>query len=503
MALYYGKNLIGLHSGTVIVKRDGTTPLLLQTKYSIPTKQQQTITYDSSFDGIKEVIVEPIPEQYIVPTGTKKIYDNGVADVSAFKNVNVDVKAGMGGGEYNVYQIENDDGTVNINITDADIIAVSKQSKTVTPTEQQQTVRRDDGYDFLDTVIVNPISSKYIGSGITMKQSATYTPNDTTQTISGGQYLSGNQVISPVPTETKTISENGTATPSDGKYFSSVTVNVQPPLDTLTVTPSESEQTKTPTSDYYGFSSVTVNPISKTYVGSSIPRKSSTDLTASGATVTVPSGYYASQATKTISSGSEGTPSANKGTVSNHTISITPTVTNSAGYISGGTKTGSAVTVSASELVSGSETKTSNGTYDVTNLAQLVVALDSSYPTGIEAIDYGSFTISSAFTTTQQTFNHNLGVTPDFMIVYADANIATTYSMLAAIRGNIFGWRSSAYNSHYAYHGNSTTTVTWANSNNATYGISGLTATQFKLASHSTSYYWRASNYHYIAIKFS
>ena len=42
-------------------------------------------------------------------------------------------------------------------------------------------------------------------------------------------------------------------------------------------------------------------------------------------------------------------------------------------YITGGTKTGTAVSVSASELVSGSETKTDNGTYDVTNLKTLVV----------------------------------------------------------------------------------------------------------------------------------
>lgn len=502
MALYYGTNLIDLHSGMVIVNRDSSTPLLLQTKHSTPTKQQQTIVFDSSFDGLMKVIVEPIPEQYIIPTGTKKIYENGTVDVSEFKNIDVDVKAGMGGGEYNVYQIENADGTVNINITDASIVEVAKQTKTVNPTESEQTIRHDDGYDFLDTVIVNPISSTYIGSGISKKQSETYTPNNTTQTISSGQYLDGNQTINPVPTETKTINANGTVTPSSGKYFSSVTVNVQPSLSTLTVTPSESEQTKTPDSGYVGFSSVTVSPISKTHVGSNVPKKTSTDLTASGATVTVPSGYYSSQATKSVASGTAGTPSATKGTVSNHTISITPTVTNTTGYITGSTKTGTAVTVSASELVSGSETKTMNGTYDVTNLAELVVALDNGLPTGIQAIDYGTITVSSAFTTTQQTFNHNLGVTPDFMIVYADSNVATTYSMLAAIRGNIFGWRSG-YTSHYAYHGNSTTTVTWANSNSTTYGISSMTATQFKLASHSTSYYWRARDYKYIAIKFS
>ena len=74
-------------------------------------------------------------------------------------------------------------------------------------------------------------------------------------------------------------------------------------------------------------------------------------------------------------SGTAGTPTATKGTVSNHAVTVTPSVTNTTGYITGGTRTGTAVTVSASELVSGSETKTANGTYNVTNLASLVVAV--------------------------------------------------------------------------------------------------------------------------------
>ena len=74
-----------------------------------------------------------------------------------------------------------------------------------------------------------------------------------------------------------------------------------------------------------------------------------------------------------VATGTAGTPTATKGTVSNHSVTVTPSVTNVTGYITGGTKTGTAVSVSASELVSGSETKTANGTYDVTNLAQLVV----------------------------------------------------------------------------------------------------------------------------------
>ena len=77
-------------------------------------------------------------------------------------------------------------------------------------------------------------------------------------------------------------------------------------------------------------------------------------------------------------SGTAGTPTATKGAVSNHSISVTPSVTNTAGYISGGTINGTAVSVSASELVSGSQTVTENDTYDVTNLAEVVVDVPSS-----------------------------------------------------------------------------------------------------------------------------
>ena len=146
---------------------------------------------------------------------------------------------------------------------------------------------------------------------------------------------------------------------------------------TKVYTPSETAQSENVTADsgYDGLEkvSVSVRAISSTYVGSGITRRSAIDLTASGATVTVPSGYYPNQATKLVSSGTAGTPTASKGTVSNHSVSVTPSVTNTTGYIIGGTKTGTAVSVSASELVSGSETKTANGTYDVTNLAELVV----------------------------------------------------------------------------------------------------------------------------------
>lgn len=110
-----------------------------------------------------------------------------------------------------------------------------------------------------------------------------------------------------------------------------------------------------------------------TDITGNIASKTSSDMTVSGATVTAPAGYYASAASKSVASGSTGTPTASKGTVSNHSVSVTPSVTNTTGYITGGTKTGTSVTVSASELVSGTKTISASGTTDVTNYESVSV----------------------------------------------------------------------------------------------------------------------------------
>lgn len=111
--------------------------------------------------------------------------------------------------------------------------------------------------------------------------------------------------------------------------------------------------------------------------GGTYQAKTNIAPTTSSQTITPDSGYDALSSVQinAMPTGTAGTPTASKGSVSNHAISVTPSVTNTTGYITGSTKTGTAVTVSASELVSGSETKTANGTYDVTNLASLVVAI--------------------------------------------------------------------------------------------------------------------------------
>lgn len=71
----------------------------------------------------------------------------------------------------------------------------SLQSKTVNPSESAQTIKADYGYDGLSQVTVNAVSRTYVGSGVTKKSAATYTPGTSDQSIASGQYLNGTQTI--------------------------------------------------------------------------------------------------------------------------------------------------------------------------------------------------------------------------------------------------------------------------------------------------------------------
>lgn len=165
-----------------------------------------------------------------------------------------------------------------------------------------------------------------------------------------------------------------------------------------------------------------------TGITGSIASKTSSDLTASGATVTAPAGYYASSASKSVSSGTAGTPTATKGTVSSNSVSVTPSVTNTTGYITGGTINGTPVTVSASELVSGTKSITSAGTTNVTNYASASVASGSATTPATTITANPSISVSSGGLITASV-SASKSVTPTVSAGYVSSGTAGTITV--------------------------------------------------------------------------
>ena len=304
-----------------------------------------------------------------------------------------------------------------------DTLELSTQAgKTVTPTESEQTAVASAKFT-TGPVKVGAISSTYVGSGITQRSSADlsasgsvitapagYYSASASKAIDGGSATTPAKTISVTPTisvsasglitATATGSSSITPTVSAG-YVSSGTAGTisvsgsnTSQLSTqaaVTITPTESEQTAV-ASGKYTTGIVKVGAVSSTYVGTGVTQRSSADLGTDGSVISVPSGYYAATASKSVEAGSATTPAKTISVTPGITIStsglitatvtgsssITPTV--SAGYVSAGT----AGTVS----VSGSNTSqlTVQGAQTITPGTSDQTISSGIYLTGIQTI---------------------------------------------------------------------------------------------------------------------
>lgn len=226
----------------------------------------------------------------------------------------------------------------------------------------------------------------------------------------------------------------------------------EPDLEEITITPSESQQTKTPAK--YGFSKVIVNAISNTFVGSGITRRTSTDMTASGASVTAPAGYYATAQSKSVASGSV--------TVSEPTVSagglITAGATVSAGYVSQNpsNKTKQLTTQAAKTVTptKAEQTAVASGVY--TTGAVKVGAIPAQYivPTGSKDITENGTNIDvSAYSTVNvnvptsggggKNVQAYFGVNSVSATAYTATNTKLTVAKTGTYKVSWMGWRST------------------------------------------------------------
>ena len=191
------------------------------------------------------------------------------------------------------------------------VTAVPTQTKSVIPNTSAQTVTPDNG-KFLSSVTVNAIPNTYVRPAAT-KAATTYTPTTERQIISAGTYCKGQQTI------------EGDADLVAG--------NIKSGVDIFGVSGTYTSDATADAGDILFGETAYVD--GKKVTGT-IATKSSKDLTVNKSIVSVPAGYYASEASKSVSSVDLAMPSIS---VDSTTGIITASVTQGTGYVFGGTKT--------------------------------------------------------------------------------------------------------------------------------------------------------------------
>ena len=125
----------------------------------------------------------------------------------------------------------------------------------------------------LVSIVSNLTSSGFLSAGqkantlqLPVQTAKTIIPNSTEQVaVDAHKYTTGVVKVAAVPSETKKITANGTYTPTNGKYFSSVEVAIAgntPVYQDKTVDPTTSMQTVLPDDGYDALSQVKGNAIS-------------------------------------------------------------------------------------------------------------------------------------------------------------------------------------------------------------------------------------------------
>lgn len=131
-----------------------------------PSKEQQVFKHENSY-GYDEVVVEPIPDEYIIPNGTLPITENATYDVRKFARVSTSVHPAPNlqekeltineNGTYNITADEEYDGLNQVSVTVDAIEDLTEELETYnTELTEQETTIND---------IVETLKTKAIGGG--------------------------------------------------------------------------------------------------------------------------------------------------------------------------------------------------------------------------------------------------------------------------------------------------------------------------------------------------
>ena len=344
-----------------------------KTKSYTPTEsaQSETVSADSGYDGLSSVNISigAISSTYVGSGVTRRSTSDITTQISTNGNYyQISYESGYysNGGTINIGLASLPNPTISVDssglITASLTTTTSKpyKAQTVTATEQL-TLRNSDSLTVSGATVTAPagyyaeaasksVTTMSLPTSVAASATSGYTSKATISRSTSDQYINiapgynsagGYYKISAVA--------NGSATPAASISGTSATITTGTNTITLTKTVSNTPQVSagyvssgtTGNSSVSLTASVTVNPTP----------------TASGATVTVPAGYYSSQTTKSVSNGSASAPTSISGTSASvttgtntltftKTVSVTPVV--SAGYVSSGTATNSSVSLTAS-----------------------------------------------------------------------------------------------------------------------------------------------------------
>lgn len=76
---------------------------LYQSRTVTPTEQTQTVQPQSGYNALSVVTVNPIPPNYIIPTGSLPITENGTYDVTDKAQVVVNIDTGAALSDLEIY----------------------------------------------------------------------------------------------------------------------------------------------------------------------------------------------------------------------------------------------------------------------------------------------------------------------------------------------------------------------------------------------------------------